>query len=426
MRRGFVAVMMAAVLGLTAACGGTHTAGAAGVGAGATTAVDPPPVVKITPVNGSRSARPDQGVTITATGGTLQDVTVKAKGTDVPGTLSADKTSWKSLWTLTPGGSYQVSATAIGSKGKTTTATSAFRAVTGTAATSIVQVLPNKGETVGIGMPIMVQFNQEIPAKAQAAVEKSFEIISDQPTEGAWRWVSAGYSFNGLPSAIFRPKTPWKANQKVTVIVHYAGVRVSAGVYGQADITHNFRIGDAHTITVNNSTHQLVVRKNGKVIRSWGVSLGTGGDVQSDGVDHLKTTSGVHLTMDKANPVLMVSPGKKPGDPGYYKELVPWATRISNSGEYIHQTVGQTACLGVQNCSHGCVRSPAADAQWFYAWSYRGDMVTITGTGRQLDWSNGWGYWQMSFDKWMKGSALNQSITTTARTAPTPTPTTTP
>ncbi|MFG1997744.1 Ig-like domain-containing protein [Spirillospora sp. NPDC048911] len=405
---------MALVVGFaTAACGG----GGGDGGAKSTSkgGEDGAPKLTITPAHGNGKARPDAGVAITAAGGTLSQVAVKLKGVDVPGKLSPDKTSWRSTWTLVPGGRYQVSATAASPKGKTTTATAAFRTTKETAATRINNVVPSANETVGTGMPIFIQFTKPVPEKARAAVERAVEISSTTPTEGAWRWLSSGESFNGLPSLVFRPRQPWKPRQKVAVTVHYAGLKIGDNVFGDKDVTRKFRVGDSHTVTINSKTHRLVAKKNGRTVRSWGVSLGSGGEVVN-GVDRLLTTSGVHLTMDRSRMERMISPGKKKGDPGYYDEQIPWATRISNSGEYIHEGTSQPYCLGRQNCSHGCVRSPGDDAQWFYNWAYRGDIVTITGTARSLEWWNGWGYWQMSFAKWTQGGALKQPVTTSPLT----------
>ncbi|MFG2087503.1 Ig-like domain-containing protein [Spirillospora sp. NPDC048824] len=400
---------MTLVLGLATACGG----GGDGGGTTAKSAGEGTPQVTITPADGGGKARPDEGVTVTASGGTLGQVSVKLAGADVPGTLSADKTKWHTTWTLQPGGAYQVSATATSPKGKSTTATSAFRTSRATAATRISNVVPSENETVGTGMPVFIQFNKAVPEKAKPAIERSIEISSTTPTEGAWRWLAAGESFNGLPSVVFRPKRPWKPRQKVSVTVHYAGLKIGDDVFGDKDAARTFKIGDSHTININAKTHRLVAKKNGRTIRTWGVSLGSGGDVQADGVDHLLTTSGVHLTMDRVRLERMRPPGKKKGDPGWYDEKVPWATRISNSGEYIHQNTADPACLGRRNCSHGCVRSPGDDARWLFNWSYRGDLVTITGTKRDLAWTNGWGYWQLPFTKWAKGSALNKPTKTT-------------
>ncbi|WP_245919904.1 L,D-transpeptidase [Actinomadura mexicana] len=405
------ALVVALVLGLATACGGSSGGGDGGGGT-TTKGDDGAPQVTITPANGSGKARPDQGVMVTAAGGRLGDVSVKLKGADVPGSLSADKTKWRSTWTLQPGGSYQVSATATSDKGKSTTATSAFRTTRSTAATRVNNVVPSQNETVGTGMPVFVQFNKAVPEKAKPAIERAIEISSTTPTEGAWRWLTAGESFNGLPSVVFRPKHPWKARQTVTVKVHFAGLKIGDDVFGDRDTVRTFKVGDSHVVNINARTHRAVVKKNGRTVRNWGVSLGSGGDVQGDGVDHLLTTSGVHLTMDHVRLERMRPPGKKKGDPGWYDEKVPWATRISNSGEYIHQNMDDPTCLGNRNCSHGCVRSPANDAQWFFHWSYRGDLVTITGTKRSLQWTNGWGYWQLSFSKWTSGSALGKPITT--------------
>lgn len=33
--------------------------------------------------------------------------------------------------------------------------------------------------------------------------------------------------------------------------------------------------------------------------------------------------------------------------------------------------------------------------------------MTITGTDRELEWDNGWGYWQLPWEEWVKGSALH-------------------
>ena len=406
------ALVLALVLGLATACGGGDGSGETG-GVTVKSGDEGAPQVTITPADGNGKARPDEGVTITAAGGTLDEVSVKLKGENVPGELSDDKTKWKSTWTLQPGGRYQVSATATSQKGKTTTATSAFRTSRATAATRVNNIVPSQNETVGTGMPIFVQFNKAVPDKAKPLIERATEISSTTPTKGAWRWLSPGESFNGLPSMVFRPKKPWKAHQRVTVTVHYAGLRIGDDVFGDKDVTHTFKIGDSHVVNINANTHRLIVKKNGQTVRNWGVSLGVGGDVQRDGVDHLLTTSGVHLTMDHVRLERMRPPGKKKGDPGWYDEKVPWATRISNSGEYIHQNMDDPSCLGNRNCSHGCVRSPSADAQWFFHWSYRGDIVTITGTKRNLQWTNGWGYWQLPFTTWAKGSALGKTVTTT-------------
>jgi hypothetical protein len=95
----------------------------------------------------------------------------------------------------------------------------------------------------------------------------------------------------------------------------------------------------------------------------------------------------------------MISPGRSKGDPGYYDVMIDHAVRISDSGEYVHAKDNVWA-QGRANVSHGCINARPDQAAWFYANSLRGDPVTITGTTRELDWRNGWGYWQVPWKEW--------------------------
>ncbi len=297
--------------------------------------------------------------------------------------------------TITPSTSYDVSATATNPEGKQTQAASKFKTLkpSQTISASLDWILEgNQDKKYGVGMPIILNFDEPVFNKSR--VEKALEVRATKPVDGAWRWL-------GDQQVIYRTKTYWPAHQKVTVVAHLAGVRAAKGVYGAKNFTRTFRIGASRISKINLKKHKMTVRIDGKKKRSVPVSGGNASTTE------YTTTSGTHLTMEKGNPTLMVSPGRKPGDPGYYKELISYAVRISNSGEYLHQTPGATYCLGNANCSHGCVRQPADDAIWFYKNVQPGDVVDITGTKRGLDWNNGWSFWEMSWKKWKKGSALD-------------------
>ncbi|MEO5876037.1 MAG: L,D-transpeptidase [Streptosporangiaceae bacterium] len=265
------------------------------------------------------------------------------------------------------------------------------------AATVVIEdVTPNRGETVGIGMPIIVWF--KAPVRNKKAVEGLLRVKSAKSTVGAWLWTSR----RGRQVAIFRAKKAWPARQQVTFTAKLPGRTTKV----------TFRIGNAHVIRASAKTHKLVATSNGRVVRRWGVSMGKGGDVWADGIDHQVTTSGVHLVMEKLRQVRMTPPGLTKQDPGWYDEIVPWANRLTDSGEYLHQAMEQLSCLGRKNCSHGCVRSPGKDAKWFTRWAYRGDPVVITGTKRRLKWNNGWSYYQVPFATWVRGGALKRPVTT--------------
>jgi lipoprotein-anchoring transpeptidase ErfK/SrfK len=406
-----------AVLLFTAACGGNG--GQKGVtveGKGDPAA----PQVMITPGDGTGKAKPEKGVVVKVTNGTLDDVTLTAKGKKVAGAMSADRTSWKSR-TLTPGTGFQLSATAKSPEGKTTTATSKFRTLKAANTLSILNVSPSAGTTVGVGMPITVTFNRAVTDRK--AVERALTVRSQQAAKGGWFWVNN-------QTLIFRTKnnTYWKPNQTISFGARLAGVKAAKDTYGTADFTRRFRIGDSHIVTVNTKTHRLVVKKNGKVYKTWGISAGRGGLIRN-GVDVYQTTSGVHLTMAKIRLERMTSKwmGVDPKDKehGGYDEKIPFAVRISNSGEYIHSMASTVWAQGHQNVSHGCVNSPPAAAEWFYSWAYLGDVVIVTGTTRQLDWNNGWSYYQMPWKEWVKGSALDREVSTGATASPSPSPTAT-
>ncbi|MCO5967623.1 L,D-transpeptidase [Actinoallomurus soli] len=394
-------VAAATLLTMAAACSSSGDASPAGKSAKA-----PDAAATITPANGTAKVRPDKGVTVQADSGVLEQVSVQAGSSTVDGLMSADKKSWTTKWTLKPGTSYTVTATAKNAAGKVTTATSKFTTLKASSTVKISDVIPQPGETVGVGMPITVTFSR--PVANKAAVEKALEVRSTTPVQGAWRWITS-------EQAIFRTKDYWPAHSNVSLVAHLAGVRASAGVYGAKDVTRNFSIGASHIAKVNLKTHKNKVYVDGKLAKTIPISGGMGGG-DSHGND-FRTTSGVHLTMGKSPVVTMTSPNIKEGEAGYYHELVYKDVQISNSGEYLHQSPGDFGCLGHSNCSHGCVRQTPSGAAWYFKLSNRGDVVVISGSTRDLEWNNGWGYWQLSFTKWMKESALKQPVTTTALTA---------
>ena len=404
--RAAAALTMAVLVCTVAACSRGGDAGGGGSQGGIRSEPSAPEVT-ITPKDGTGKSKPEKGITVKVANGTLTAVNVVAKGTKVTGEMSADRTSWRSRWTLTPGTTYTVSASAGNPAGKTTDATSKFKTLKAANVLSILNVTPGTGDKVGIGMPVSISFNR--PVGDRKAVEKSLQVTSRYANTGAWYWVNDSM-------AIFRTKKYWKPNQKITFTAHLAGVKSAKDTYGVADVVRKFRIGDAHLITVNTKTHRLTIKRNGKTIKNVGISAGRGGLIRG-GVDVYKTTSGIHLTMGKSRLERMTSAwmgvtDKK--DPRFYDEKIPFAVRISNSGEYIHSMASTVWAQGRTNVSHGCVNSPPAFAQWFFGWAYLGDVVVVTGSGRGLDAFNGWSYWQLPWKQWVKGSAFDKAVSTVA------------
>lgn len=406
MARRFLPVALAVVLGASvAACQG-----------GSSGALDAPPsqsvppssqapvpaaTVAVDPADGATGVEIDQQVKVSAGGGKLTDVTVEdVDGDQVPGAAVAGG-SWVSAGGLIPSTTYKVSATATNAAGAPTTLTSTFT----TAAPSKVlgsKVAPLEGETVGVGMPIVVYFTA--PVTDRAAVEKRLKVEESTPVVGAWHWYSD-------TEVHYRPAQYWPPGEKVTVTVGIKGVDAGNGVWGVNDRVVHFQVGDSHIATVDAKTDKMTVEDNGKVVKEIPVSLGR---------DKYPTTSGIHVVLEKTPSIVMDSAtvGIPKGNPDYYKETVLWDVRISWSGEFVHAAPWSVADQGHENVSHGCVNASTADAEWFYNFSRRGDIVQVLNTPRQLESGNGWTDWNMSWSQWLAGSAVDNGTTSSAPSSP--------
>jgi lipoprotein-anchoring transpeptidase ErfK/SrfK len=364
----------------------------------------PPAVVTVTPADSAAKVAPDTQVQVTASGGTLTQVTVASGNSAVTGQYGPGSTSWSTRWGLKPATSYMVTVVAKNSNGAATTEVTHFTTKSAARILDVASVTPSSGETVGVGMPIIVDFNHDVVRSDRAAVEHALAVGSGVPVTGAWLWASSS-------EVVFRPQSYWPAHEHVRLTAHLTGVPGGPGLWGGSDLSRSFTIGDSHVVKVNLKTDQAHFYTNGSLARTIPVSGGVGG-YDSHGNDFY-TTTGVHLTMGSYDSVVMTSPNIKPGEAGYYHEIVYHDVQISDSGEYLHQSPGGLWCLGRTNCSHGCVRMTADGAAWWQRTAYRGDPVTITGTPRVLAWDNGWGYWQKSWSAWLKGSS-GGPVTTTA------------
>lgn len=353
------------------------------------------PLIKITPASGVRGVRPDLPVRVRALSGRLINVSVSAGGRDAAGRLNPRATEWTSRWAMAPGAAYVVRATARNSAGKAVTVMSKFwtlRSAKTFSAWLDWTLAASQGRTYGVGLPIILDFSQ--PVQDKAAVLKALEVTAQEPVPGAWRWITD-------EQVVYRAEGLWPAHQTVTLQAHLAGVRVAAGVYGTKNLAYTFRIGAAQISTVNVRTHHMIVRIDGKVARSYGISAGVGTSLV------YTTPSGTALTMDKARIVIMTNPNVPQGAPGWYQEPVPLAVRLTDSGIYLHETPGAEWCIGVENCSHGCIRQPPTEALWFYNHNQTADVVHVTGTNRKMAFGDGWTFYQMPWSQWAEGSTIN-------------------
>ncbi|WP_398694625.1 L,D-transpeptidase [Streptomonospora wellingtoniae] len=368
--------------------------------------------VAITPEDGGSEVRTDSPIVVSADKGKITDVQVEQKlsgeesDDSMTGAYNEGKTEWVSDWTMHPGSDVVVTAVAENSEGESTEFISEFsttEAVEGQRL-EVKSINVEPGSTVGVGMPVIVGFDMPVENKAQ--VEAAMEVRSEKPAEGAWNWF-------GDKQAVFRPKEYWEPHQKVTVNLNLAGVSASEGVLGVENRQLEFEVGRSQISSIDEDSHQMVVERDGETIKEFPVSLGMATQRK------YTTTSGTHLTMAFHTDYRMSNDtlGVSKDDPSYYEEFVAYAVRISNSGEFLH-TADWNYQLGEANTSHGCVNMSVSDSQWFYEESLRGDPVDVTGTDRELEVDNGWGYWQRSADEWISQSATGEADDTSEAGTP--------
>jgi lipoprotein-anchoring transpeptidase ErfK/SrfK len=364
-----------------AKAGGTKVQGAA---ASASAPATPAASIAVVPANGTAKVRPDSHVDIKVTNGTLRDVAVTPKGgSPLPGAIAAGGAGWTTNARLKPGTTYQVTASATSADGKPVTSTSTFTTLT-PKRTVTASVVPGDGWTVGIGMPVVVDFSR--PVKNRAAALKGLTVTSTPQVEGAWRWFSSS-------QVQWRPKNYWTKGTKVTVTSDLAGVEVSPGVWGKSKRSSSFGIGSAMISTVDMKAHRMTVRRDGKVIRTIPITTGKSG---------YQTRKGVKVIMSRESSRRMDSEttGISKDNPEYYNIDVKYAMRLTHSGEFLHAAPWSVGSQGHANVSHGCTGMSTANAKWLFGASKVGDVVVYTGSSRELEWGNGYTAWDMPFSRW--------------------------
>ncbi len=353
-----------------------------------------PARVTISPGEGAIDDRPDLGVGVSVSGGKLTGVTVAdRRGKQVAGYFNPGGTIWHSTWALAPAQAYSVTAVVVNHNGTKSTEHATFRTSAPTR-TFTASVAEQPGETVGVGMPIMVTFSRAIRDKGD--VERSLQLRSSKPVVGAWFWMDN-------KNVWFRPKKHWPAYDKVRLDAHLTGVRGADGLYGTANLSRTFKIGESLVVLASASSHRMKVWVNHRLRYNWPISTGQPGR---------DTPNGRYLTIEKGNPVEMnsCSFGICPGNPGYYNVLVYDSVRFTWSGNYIHSAPWSVGEQGYANVSHGCVNLAPQYAVWYYDHANRGDPVTIVGSPVAGTWNDGWTIWFLSWHKLLKGSALRQEV----------------
>ncbi len=365
-----------------------------------------PPLVGVAPSNGAQDISPTSRVTATVLDGTITDVSmVDDYGKVVDGAVSPDRRSWQATQPLRYGHEYAMKVVSRGNSGVPLVRTSTFQTATPKLVTQVYLETPgglpiHEDLRYGVGTIVSARFDEPIPDRA--AAERRLSVTTNPPVAGSWYWVD-DYTAHWRPEKYYAPGTT------VTVATNIFGAKLGDGLYGLDDAKATFTIGDAHVSIVDDTTKVVNVFNNGQLVRAMPTSMGQGG-YQTIGGRNFSfwTPPGVYTVIDKAEKVVMDSStyGLPVASSMGYKLTIPYATRISTDGIYLHQLNETVWAQGNTNLSHGCLNLSGENAQWFYGFAQPGDIVEVRKTGGpplQL-WQNG--DWTIPWGEWIKGSAL--------------------
>ena len=393
--RRTAAVAMAGALILLAGC--QDDEGPGGSAATSSSEDAAPAEVAVSVADGSTDVSPVVPLEISVTDGELQDVAVTdGAGVPVAGTVAdSPRDPAVDLWTpdaeLAYGTTYTLTASAEGADEQTVEASSTFTTVTPTELATP-DIGPLDGQTVGVGMPIRVYFDE--PVTDQVAVESHLVVESSTPTDGVWSWMSD-------TEVHFRPSTYWPADTDVTLHADLYGVLLGEGVWGEKDRTISFRIGDRHVSVADAGTHVMEVYDGDQLVQTFPISAGSAENPSRNGI-HVVTELNRDRVMDSS------TYGVPADSPGGYRTPVEYAVRLSNNGEFVHAAPWSVAQQGNSNVSHGCINMSTERAAWFFDFSQPGDVVEIRNSiGPPLSRADGDIYdWTIPWDEWRAGSAL--------------------
>ncbi|MER7518103.1 Ig-like domain-containing protein [Streptomyces sp. NPDC126499] len=343
-----------------------------------------------------RKADPDKPLEITAKGeeGRLTDVTaLDEAGRHLAGELTADGRKWRSTAALAAGARYTVRVSTEDEDGAPGARTFTFE--TAPAKRALTVTFGPEAGKYGVGQPVTADLSLPVKDKAaRAVVERALKVRSVPAVEGSWHWVDD-------KKLHYRPKEYWPTGATVTVTGNLAGIKVGDKLYGGDSKPLTLTIGDHIEAVADAASHHMTVRRNGEVIKTIPVTTGKPG---------FSTRNGIKVVLGKEYYVRMrgTSIGIAEGSSESYDLPVYYATRVTWSGEYVHAAPWSVGSQGVANVSHGCVGMSTGNAAWFYKTVRPGDIVRVVNSyGEMMDtFGNGFGDWNLPWDKWRKGSAL--------------------
>lgn len=333
------------------------------------------------------------------TTGAGTEPTSTAPSTTAPSATATDTnpkgTHWESVATLAGSANYTWTATTISPDGKTHESTGEVETDAPKGSGARLSSILGDDANVGVGAPIILNFESEVPKKYRAGIEQRLSVeVTDKnneprDVEGSWAWLPDD---SGHSRIHFRPKEFWPEFSKVHMSAPVKNVPFSDTTFGAKDLTLDINIDREQMVVADAKEHTMKVTRDGKTIMDFPASLGA---------PRSPSFNGMHIVMSKALNYTMTS------DRWGYSTPVTHAVRIHNNGEFIHAAPWSVGSQGNANVSHGCVNLSTANAAEYYKTAIFGDPVEIVGSDHTLTTSSGdISDWVYTWDEWKDLSAL--------------------
>ncbi len=258
----------------------------------------------------------------------------------------------------------------------------------------------------GVGTLPKITFTRAIPDKR--VVENHLTVMAKtengkvRKVKGAWGWMDDR-------SVIFRPENFWPGHATITITSTLD--RAVLGKSGKNYVVGTKALGTSYTfktarkliMKVDGSTDRMKVYIDGKKVKDFAVSLGKADWETRNGVKVISTQKEPKHTYTSTS--LNLDPSV---ETPYELKDIPWNTRLTPTGEFMHSAPWAYGRLGRYNGSHGCTNMYEADAKWIYDKTIPGDVAIYTKTGGEVvpAWNGPGGLWNITWDKWLKKSAL--------------------
>jgi lipoprotein-anchoring transpeptidase ErfK/SrfK len=247
------------------------------------------------------------------------------------------------------------------------------------------------GDTVGVGMPIIADFNRKV-TDGRGLAKGTTVTVNGKPVQGAWYFEDSDPASGHVMEAHYRLQHYWPAHADVKMTLNLKGVSAGKGLAFDGTLTSlEFHTGPANISVVNDQTKQIEVTSDGKNEGTYPVSLGA---------EKTPTKNGVKVIMEKRPSICMTDTAHS-----YYECGIKWDQRLTYSGEYLHSAPWNHS-LGRADLSNGCTNLSPSVAQKLYNFFRVGDVVTYPNAdGPKMGMGDGYGDWNVNWSEWQTGGA---------------------